>query len=199
MKKHTFVSLALVVGLVSSTAALAKDRSKSSSHDAANASSSAPARGSMASSSGEMRIGVGFTTINNGASVWIDLNDKHSLQGSLGLTQTSPFNFSFGAIYRATLHGSQKNGFHVGGGFDLGTTSSAAAANIAAAAAGGGSKFFINIRPLAGFHFSWPGAEYILLSVDGGPNFAVNDGSFNFSFGPASTGSLIGMSVHYMF
>lgn len=212
MKKHFFLSIALM-GLVSVSLVEAKERKTTQKDNTpVVTSSAAPSRSShSASSGGETEIGIGYTTLaetgspSGAASIWIDLNEKQSIQGILGFGTSSPFAFSVGGFYRMSVLGSRAAGFHVGGGIDLGTAAASAASistSITAAVSGAststsGSAFFINIRPLAGFHFQLPNLDHVAFSIDGGPTFAINDGNFQFSMGPG--GSLLGLSVHYMF
>jgi len=131
---------------------------------------------------GGSRIGVGYTTYRDAFSVWVDLSHKLSLQPFLTVASSDPFNFAFGSILRVKVHGNDWSGFHVGGGFDLGT-------------AGATKEFFLNIFPIAGFAFNV--GNNVGLSFDGGPMFHVTPSPFNFSLGALSTHA--GASIHYFF
>lgn len=138
-------------------------------------------------------FGIGFASFGSAGmpaaalgalSTWINFNGAHSLQPFFGMTSSSPFAFGGGAVYRATILGNYHNGFHIGGGFNLGT-----------AAAGAGTAFFCNIFPAGGAHFTI--LNNMLLSFDGGLIFHVTPSPFQFSALPLS--DLLGASIHYFF
>lgn len=148
----------------------------------------------VSAEAGASRFGFGFATYGTGGAVpsastalsfWIDFNTRHSLQPFVGVTGSDPFTFGIGAIYRATLAGGQASGFHVGGGFNLGTMSGGA----------GSTPFFMNIITVAGFHFN--AGSNVAFSFDGGPVFHVTPSPFVFSMLPTS--AMGGASIHYMF
>ena len=124
-------------------------------------------------SDSKMRVGFGFATYGgpaNGAaslivpsaSFLLEFNDLTSLQPFFAIGTVSPFTFSVGGILRHTLHGGSDNGAHIGFGFNLGTAGTVATA------------FFVNIMPVAGYHFSLGGhVSNLKLSFDLGPIFAV--------------------------
>lgn len=138
------------------------------------------------------RVGLGFATFNNiggtstAISAWTDISSDLSAQILLAIGGTSPFEFGIGGFARKTLFGGLMNGFHVGGGFHLGTLN-----------LGGSAKFYVSMVPIFGFHFTWPGTNNIGLSFDGGPNFSIIDGNFNFSTSALSP--LFGLNIHYFF
>ena len=144
------------------------------------------------------RVGFGFATYGgtgagigmaHALSFWIDLNQQLSVQPFLGVTSSSPFNFGVGATLRYTIRGNHTEGFHLGGGVNLGT--------LGGTAVGGGSTFFLNIFPVAGFHFSLGNAlSNLQLSFDGGPVLAITP---TFQFQVAPLGIIGGASIHYFF
>lgn len=137
------------------------------------------------------RLGFGYSTFMTSAgskgamSVWLDFSRKVSLQPFISVTSSDPFNFDFGSVFRIKVHGSDWGGFHVGGGFDLGTVTAA-------------KTFFLNIFPVAGFSFNLGGAaSNVALSFDGGPMFHVTPSPFVFALDSLS--ALGGASIHYFF
>lgn len=177
---------------------------KSGAPSTTTASSYRAPSGDVGTSSAS-RLGLGFATYGTsyfgaslitspGFSVWYDLDSRMSLQGILAVNSSDPFAFGVAGIFRYTLHGSQANGFHGGIGFNLGTQAAAGAA----AAGGGTTKFFLDIFPTLGLHFSLGGhVSNVQLSFDGGPVFAITPSPFQ--FGMSSFGLLGGASIHYFF
>lgn len=107
------------------------------------------------------------------------------IQALLGVESTrGSFVFGLGGIYKFTVAGNARTGFHVGPGATIGTV-----------AVGGKSKFAFGFSGLAGGHFTL--FDRLMLSVDGGPMLAVVDGDANFALKPM--GTLLGLSVHYLF
>ncbi len=158
-----------------------------SSQASSVSTSSAPSTGASNS-----RFGLGFTTIIIGdttpaLSGQLDMSEKDTLQFILGVESSSPFNFGVGSAYKRTVSGGQLSGFHLGGGFNLGTRTVGAKPD----------AFYLNLSPLAGFHFAIPGVSQLLISADGGPIFQILDGNFNFVLSQAST--ILGLSVHWFF
>lgn len=94
------------------------------------------------------------------------------------------FYFAVGGIYKFTVAGNARAGFHVGPGVTLGTVPT-----------GTESKFGFSLVGLAGGHFTL--FERLILSVDGGPQLSVVDGNTDFRLKPM--GELLGLSVHYLF
>ncbi len=137
------------------------------------------------SSDGSFRFGLGFTTYNNVAapgalSGWLDLSPKLSLQPWVAIAMSDPFAFNLGTYLRVTLHGNQSNGFHAGGGFDLGSLT---------------KTFFLNITPIVGFHFAVTSS--LEMAFDGGLNFHVTPSPFQLAL--ASLSGHAGASIHYFF
>jgi hypothetical protein len=149
-----------------------------------------------------MRWGAGFSSYGSGTvggagfapalDVWLDLPGKHSVQFLAGIQSSSPFTFGVGGVYRYDVLGDHAVGAHLGLGFNLGTTAGAVNAIAGGAAS---STFFLNIFPVAGFHFDLGGMlSNIRLSFDGGPVFAVTP-NFQFSLGPNSV--ILGGAINY--
>lgn len=186
MKKHFYFTLVLLLStLTVSSFAETKKKAKSEVTE------------EIHSEHGTGRFGMGFATFgssgafpgnNSALSFWIDFNSKNSLQPFFGVTASDPFSFGVGAIYRYTLSGAQASGFHVGGGFNLGTDDNGAL----------GNKFFCNIFPVVGLHFNLGShVNNVALSFDGGPVFHVTPSPFAFRTLPVS--ALAGASIHYFF
>lgn len=111
--------------------------------------------------------------------------NKNWLQTYMAIENTQgAFTFGLGAIYKFTVAGDAKTGFHVGPGFSVGTVP-----------VGGKAKFAFSIFGMAGAHFTL--FDRLILSVDGGPMVNVVDGDANFRMKPM--GELLGLSVHYLF
>jgi hypothetical protein len=137
------------------------------------------------------RMGLGLTTLNMigtspAFSAWMELNPSDSVQGFVGIPSTSPFQFGVGGGYRHIISGTQATGLHVGGGLNFGTIQQRA-----------NEPFFFAISALAGLHFGLPNLKEIGASLDGGANFTVIDGNFNFSLTGLSPS--LGLSIHYFF
>jgi len=94
------------------------------------------------------------------------------------------FEFGVGGIYKFTVAGDRRAGFHVGPGVSVGTV-----------AVGAKSEFGFGIAGVAGGH--WTLFDRLIVSVDGGPALGVVDGNANFSLKPL--GEILGLSLHYLF
>ena len=140
------------------------------------------------------KCGLGFATFSfvgsttTALSAWKNWNNKDSSQAFLAVGDTSPFSFGIGGAFRHTISGNETNGFHIGAGVNLSTYHNTNVDN---------SKLYFNITPLGGFHFEIPNLSHILLSLDGGPAFNLQDGDFH--FGIKSLSAAMGLAVHYMF
>lgn len=111
--------------------------------------------------------------------------NKNWLQTYMAIESTQgAFTFGLGAIYKFTVAGDAKTGFHVGPGFSVGTVP-----------VSGKSKFAFSIFGMAGGHFTI--FDRLILSVDAGPMVSVVDGDANFRMKPM--GELLGLGVHYLF
>ncbi len=145
------------------------------------------------SSPSNVRIGLGFATwgsttpVGNGHSIsaMIEFSDLMSLQPFFAINGSSPFTFAVGSVLRYTVHGGGDNGFHAGLGFNLGTSGTTT------------TTFFLNIFPVAGYHFSLGGhVSNIKLAFDMGPMFEITP---TFQFRAIPIGAVGGASLHYMF
>lgn len=152
----------------------------------------APRTTAASSGTSDMKIGAGFSTFggtaptnsSNAASVILGFGGIHNLQFNLAFASSSPFNFGTALLYRATVHGTNEGGFHVGGGMQLGTT-------------GAASAFTFSLFPLGGFHFGLGGlASNVTLAFDMGPVFTITP-AFQFMLGSFS--GFGGASLHYWF
>lgn len=111
--------------------------------------------------------------------------DRNWLQTFMTIDRTQrTFIFGLGGIYKFTVAGDLKTGFHVGPGISLGTTPVA-----------GRSKFAFGVFGLAGAHFTL--FERLMLSVDGGPMLNVVTGDADFRMKPL--GETLGLGIHYLF
>ncbi len=168
---------------------------KKKSHEAAE-TASAPVIAESTSSTVDHALGLGLTTYaGNAFSAWYQLDAANSIQGVFSIENTSPFTFSVGGLYRHTLKGDRHNGFHVGGGAILGTT--AGTTTITATGVSSSTNFVVNITPNLGVHFTLPHLDSMLFSIDGGPQFIINGGTFTFQANGYS--GLLGLSAHYLF
>lgn len=127
-------------------------------------------------------------------STWFTLAERHSLQTYFSIPSTSPFNFGVGTNYKFTLTGDQALGFHIGGGFGLGSTRNP---NLASNPKDPKNVFFFGFTALGGMHFKVPNLENLMVNFDAGPTFTVVDGNANFTL--AGLGGFLGASLHYLF
>lgn len=106
---------------------------------------------------------------------------KDWIQAFLGVQNTrGNFDFGLGGMYKFTLSGDRRAGFHLGPGFAVGTV---------------GDDFAFSIYGMVGAHFTL--FERLLLSVDGGPMLSVIDGDANFRM--RAMGETLGLGIHYLF
>lgn len=184
-----------VLGTVFAGPAFAKEKTtttttKTTTHESHESHQTAhPTRTSASGGSSSLDLAVGFSTFG-GASVGggidgpavsgkFNVGNAGSVQALFSIASSNPFVFSVGGVYRHRVLGDGDPGFHLGAGFTLGD-------------AGG---FFVNLFPLAGFHFSLGGAlKRITLTFDGGVNFHVTPG-FQLQAGPLS--AVGGGAIHY--
>jgi hypothetical protein len=147
---------------------------------------------SNSGSSGVKRVGVGFSSLTNftgaasSAAVLLKLNDKNAIQLLLSVPSASPFQFSVGGQYKATVAQHQNAGFHLGAGLSIGSL-----------AVGGRNVFAVAINPLAGFHLPLIAGDRVELHLDGGPNLTLLDGTADFTIGAHS--ALLGATLVYLF
>jgi hypothetical protein len=189
MKNPTSSAAALLFALIFSTPAVeAAPRSSKNAapHESVSMTSSAPEY-----SGGSKRLGLGFQTLSAGnpaLSAMMDVGPSSSLQLLVGINNTHGyFGFDAGGVFRSALMGTANAGVHGGADLVLGTV----------AGTTGGSAFAIAFGPLAGVHFTVPNLSSLLVTLDGGAQFAFNDGNFDFSLGGLSPA--LGLGVHYFF
>jgi hypothetical protein len=164
----------------------AAPRSKSS-REVVTTTSAAPEYGSS------KRFGLGLQTLDGASALsgLLELSPQSSLQLLAYVAGTSPsFQFGVGGIYRSTVVGGTNAGLHFGAGAILGTVAGAAAA-----IGGASSKFFIDLGPVAGVHFTLPNLSAVMVSLDGAALLQVRDSSTNFTIGGLSPA--MGLSIHY--
>jgi hypothetical protein len=141
----------------------------------------APASGSLTA------MGVADTSnISTGQSLSAMFSfNRNWLQTYMTIDRTQgTFVFGLGGIYKFTVAGDARMGFHVGPGFSVGTVP-----------VSGKSKFAFSLFGMAGGHFTL--FDRLILSVDGGPMVNVVDGDANFSMKPM--GETLGLGIHYFF
>ncbi len=192
--KTNIIAIGTFLALTLSVASQAKTVKASAQPSTSRGTSSE----AVTTSGGHSRVGLGFATYGGALtapgslSAWIDFNSTNSIQIFTSIGSSSPFTFGIGAAYRYTLLGAQDDGMHIGIGFNLGTAAGAAAA------AAAGTTFFMQIVPVAGFHFSLGGhVNNIQLSFDGGPSFMVTPSPFQLTMGALS--AHFGAAIHYFF
>jgi hypothetical protein len=200
MKKLT-LSMAVLGLVLASPASANKKGTKTTTTTTVTSETAAPRTAASSGSSG-MAFAVGLSTwggvsVGSGIggpalSAKFNLGSAGSVQALFAMAGSDPFQFAVGGVYRHRVLGDGDPGFHLGAGLNLGL----------AAVAGpppAGSSFFLNIFPLAGFHFSLGGAlKRVTLSFDGGLNFHVTPG-FQMQAGVPGDlfGGLLGASIHY--
>lgn len=187
MKSFNFKQLACVLlALAVSTSAFAAPRDTKKTAEPSDVHP-VPA---VTSSSGGFGIGYASTLIFTGAASsvtgLIKINETNAIQVFLSIPTTSPFEFTAGGNYKYTVSGGSSAGFHVGGGFTLGSLS-----------VGRGNGFALAVGPTAGIHFALPSVSRVQFHFDGGPVFSTVDGNSNFVLGSHS--ALLGASIIYMF
>jgi hypothetical protein len=125
----------------------------------------------------------------------LEFGTVHSLQFLLGVTNSDPFAFSFGSIYRYNLFGNHNLGFHFGAGFNMGTLGTAAGTTASPTS----NPFYMNfLLPVMGMNFNLGGAlSNIKLTFDGGAILHVTPSPFQFQMLPLST--MLGGSIHFFF
>jgi hypothetical protein len=202
MKKLT-LSMAALTLLLANSAFANKKVAKTTTATTVTSETAAPRTAASSGSSG-MDFAVGLSTwggvsVGSGIggpalSAKFNLGSAGSVQALFAMAGSDPFQFAVGGVYRHRVLGDGDPGFHLGAGLNLGL-----AAGGVAGPPLGGSSFFLNIFPLAGFHFSLGGAlKRITLSFDGGLNFHVTPG-FQMQAGVPGDlfGGLLGASIHY--
>lgn len=140
---------------------------------------------------GTTALGVADTSnisVGQAVSLMFGISDDW-LQTFATIERTSGvFVFGVGGIYKFTVAGDRRIGFHVGPGISLGTVAMGAGAATS-------SEFAFSISGMAGAHFT--AFDRVMFSIDGGPILAVVDGDANFAMKPM--GEHLGVSVHYLF
>jgi hypothetical protein len=194
--RYTWIAPVMILGISNlDTFAADSGRRKpgpdSSSNKASEQVSSSQSAPDYSGSRG--KVGVGFATGNFGGSStalsgWFDLTTMQSIQTVATIGGVNPFQFGFGAVFRNTLVGNHQQGFHVGGGFNLGTFATGNATQP--------TRFYTDVFPEFGVHVTIPGTN-VMASFDGGAVFQVYGGQFEFSL--ASLSRALGLSVHYFF
>ncbi len=138
------------------------------------------------------KYGVGFasfgelTGTSSALTGLIQFDTKNWLQPIAFLDGTSPAIFGIGALYKRVVASRGNAGFHLGGGFTMGSVIKST----------GGTGLGAGIAALGGFHVEFPGAEQIILQMDGGPVLTFGDRT-NFVINPFS--GAFGLSAVYRF
>lgn len=143
---------------------------------------------SIASNGSSMTaLGIADTSnvsVSQSISAMFSMN-RNWLQTFMTIDRTQgTFVFGLGGIYKFTVAGDARTGFHVGPGFAIGTVP-----------VNGKSKFAFSIFGMAGAHYTL--FNNLILSVDGGPMVSVVDGDANFQMKPM--GETLGLGIHYLF
>lgn len=120
--------------------------------------------------------------IGPGLSALFVFNDKLALQTYLALGGTSPFLFGAGGQLKFNVAGTQQKGFHLGGGFGIGSISAAL----------GGTTVVANIYLGVGLHFTV--ADNVMVIADGSAAVRVGGGT---TFTVGTNGTLLGLSLLY--
>lgn len=122
-------------------------------------------------------------------SLGIDVGQAGMIQAMFGLSSASPINFGVGAEYKHIVAGSRAGGFHLGGGFGLGTTG----------VTGAVPQFFLSFNAVAGVNFVLPNVNNIQIDFDFGPQVGINLANSTASLNVGGFSSVYGMSIHYFF
>jgi len=136
--------------------------------------------------SGDLQWGLGFSTltVSPGISGWLQFSELDSVQAVFGVSRThEATDLSAGGFYRHTLFGDADEGFHVGGGAEVGVID---------------DHWYIGLSPLFGFHFTWPNVHQVFFSVDGGARISFNEDWANFQLEPFG-GALLAANIHWLF
>ncbi len=111
---------------------------------------------------GTAAAGASYAPLAGSVTGILQFTSHDALQMFIGFPGTSgAFAFGGGAVYKRTVAGGEGAGFHVGGGFGLGT------ANLA-----GNTQFALSIMGLAGIHFGVGGTP-VSFHFDAGPSFSM--------------------------
>lgn len=117
-------------------------------------------------------------TVNPGLSALFNFSDKVGLQVYAAIDGTTPkFGFGVGGNIKVSVIGNSTKGFHIGGGFGLGSTLAA-------------GTFFANIYGLLGLHF--PIVDSVMVVADGGVGVTIMSGATTFRMG---TPGILGLSL----
>jgi len=201
MKKMNLVNLTVMSFLGFSIVADAAS-ARTTTHRRTEESSieySQSATESTYSTSKGLRVGLGFSTVQNslpGSTAALtgifDFDRSNMLQAFFSIPSTSPFNIAGVVLYKRTIAESRGAGFHLGGGFGLASVNDGGVA---------GANFAMNVAAVAGFHFELPGVPHVNVHLDGGPSFNLINTSpstyTNFQVGALSPA--LGASVMYIF
>ena len=140
---------------------------------------------SYSSSASDTKMAFGVMDASN-ISVGESLSGLFSVgqnwvQAMMGIYQTKgSFDFAVGGIFKFTVVGSNRNGFHVGPGLNLGSIN---------------DEFAWAFFGAAGGHFTI--VDHMIFSVDAGPMLTHTKNNTNFRI--RALGQLLGASVHFLF
>jgi hypothetical protein len=195
MKKIFLMCIVVSTGLSSSFAA--ERRAKNSSSDTISTSSSAADKSNF-------RFGIGAATYSPTSAspslvALFHFDQRNTLQPMFGIAGTSgTFLFSMGAIYRHAMALGNNAGFHIGGSFGVGTASGGSrTATVAAGATPSTNHLVITMGGVAGIQYHLPGTDDLVMYLDAGPQFGIDDGDANFAIGPFS--AIFGATIVYLF
>ncbi len=116
------------------------------------------------------------------------VGEKSSAQAFLIVSGSDPMTYGIGGLYKYTVSGTKRLGFHVGGGLGLGDYAE--------------DRSFFRISGVAGFHFRV--RKRILFHVDGGLTLSRDDALVDGGDDSNQTtitgqSSIFGLSIMYMF
>lgn len=126
------------------------------------------------------------TNVTNGQSLSaLFATEKDWVQTFAGINHVkNHVEFVLGGIYKFTVAGDRRAGFHIGPGFSLGSFD-----------LGREGKFGASIFGAAGGHYTL--FDRLILSVDAGPILTIISDNTDFRLSPF--GDTLGLSLHYLF
>ncbi|OFZ19245.1 MAG: hypothetical protein A2X94_05670 [Bdellovibrionales bacterium GWB1_55_8] len=191
MRKNNAVTTGAILlsTLLFVTAASAAPKTRARQAGAAPVSTS-----EMSNEAGDSkRLGFGLASVEGftmgSASLLgvLELNTDNALHVYLTLPSTSPFQFSVGSAFKHVVARKDRASVHVGAGLALGTIATTSAS----------ADFLLSVAGVVGLELGFPGADNVIIHLDGGPAIQVLDGEADFGIGAFS--GLLGLSVAYMF
>ena len=173
--KNVILSLAALAVVISAPSfATAKKVTTTTTTRTVNEDTSTPGHGSFWLGVTTDNFATGTT--NPGLSALIGFNDKVALQLYAAIDGTTPkFGFGVGGNVKVNVVGNWNKGFHLGGGFGLGSTVAAA-------------TFYAQIYGLLGLH--WQPVDGVMVIADGGLGITIVSGATTFRMGTPGVAGL---------